>query len=128
MSVPTPSCPNCGTAWPPDVTVCPHCGYVRPGVPAWPPPPTGVRPLPPPPVPKLVTGKVWGDVMLGFIISLGANFVYCLGLLVMPILYFTLRPNYPAFARGLGFGTLAGLILLLGAFVWCFGGIPGFHG
>ena len=122
MSVPTFSCPNCGTAWPPDVNVCPNCGYIRPGVPAWPPPPTGLAAMPPPTLPRLVTGKAWGDMTLGIGISFLSNAVVCLGLLVMPILYFTLRPNYPVFARGIGFGILAGLVLLLGAFVVCFGG------
>lgn len=121
MSVPTLPCPNCGTAWPPDVNVCPNCGYIRPGLPAWPPPPAGVIAPPPPPISKLVTGKAWGDVTLGIGLSFLSNFVACLGLLVMPILYFTLKPNYPTFARGIGFGILAGLVLLLGAVIVCFG-------
>ena len=125
MSVPPVPCPNCGTPWPSGATVCPNCGFIRPAVPAWPPPPVGVA-APygvPPPVPKLVTGKAWGDITLGIGLSFLSNFLACTGFLVMPILYFTLRPNYPTFARGLGYGTLAGLVLLLGAFVYCMAGL-----
>ena len=120
MSVPPFPCPNCGTPWPPGATVCPHCGYLRSSLPAWPPPPAGVVSPYPPPVPRLVTGKVWGDLTLGIGLSFASNFLGCAGFVVMPILYFTLKPNYPAFARGIGYGTLAGLALLLGAVIVCF--------
>jgi len=130
MSVPTLPCPNCGTAWPPDVNVCPHCGYIRPLAPAWPPPPTsiGVAALPPSLTPKLVTGKAWGDVTLGIGLSFVSNFLGGVGLVVMPILYFTLRAQYPTFARGIGYGLLAGLALVLGALVWCFAALSNYHG
>lgn len=128
MSVPIPSCPNCGAAWPPDATVCPNCGYIGPRAPAWPPPPTGVVAPPPPPAPKLVTGKVWGDLTLGLGLSFVSNFLFCAGFVVMPILYFTLKPNYPVFTRGIGYGTLAGLVVLLGAVAVCFAGLSNYHG
>ena len=133
MSVPPSPCPNCGTPWPPGTAaVCPHCGYVRP---AWPPPPVGfVGPRPHSSAArmeagKLVTGKVRGDVMLGFSISAAlclmtlslmtgygslfhGNLGWGLGLLAPPVLYFVLRPRYPALARGLGWGVITGFILL----------------
>ena len=123
MSVPILPCPNCGTSWPPEATVCPDCGYIRPSIPAWPPPPTGPGAVasPPPPAPRLVTGKAWGDVTLGIGLSLVSYFLACAGFLVMPILYLTLKPKYPVFARGIGYGLLVGMALLLGAFVWCLG-------
>jgi len=37
----------------------------------------------------------------------------------MPILYFTLKLKNPIFARGIGYGFLAGVVLLLGAFGVC---------
>jgi hypothetical protein len=115
MVDPTVLCPNCHTAWPEGASVCPHCGYVpSPALAFWPPPPSKFQGIPqPPPGPKLVTGKVWGDVTFGLSLSFLSNFLYCIGFLVMPILYFTLKPKYPAFARGIGFGTLAGLIVLV---------------
>lgn len=61
----------------------------------------------------MVTGKTWGDVTLGLTLSFLSNFLFCAGFVVMPILYFTLKPKYPPFARGIGFGTLAGLITLV---------------
>ena len=128
MSVPTFPCPNCKMSWPLGAGVCPHCGYLRSSIPAWPPPPTSIVPLPAPPGPKLVTGAAWGDLTLGIGLSFASNFLYCLGFLVMPILYFTLKPNYPVFARGIGHGTLAGLVLLLGALLWCVVGVGSFHG
>ena len=121
------TCPNCGTAWPPGAAACPHCGYLQPP-PAWPPPPSGFVAPPPPPAPRLVTGKPWGDVTLGLGLSFASNFLACAGFVVMPILYFTLKPTYPLFTRGIGYGTLAGLVLLLGAVVWCFAGLAGYHG
>ena len=128
MPEPTSLCPNCRAAWPGGVTVCPNCGYVRPAPPAWPPPPSNLFVQPPaPPVPKLVTGKVWGDLTLGIGLSFASNFLACVGLVVMPILYFTLKPNYPVFARGIGYGIVAGLALILGAVVWCFAGLANFH-
>lgn len=130
MSVPPFPCPNCGTPTPPDVTVCPHCGYLRPAAPTWPPPPGGVGAMapPPPPVPKLVTGKAWGDLTLGIGISIASDFFYGLGLIVMPFLYFMLKPNYPALARGIGYGFLASLVLLLGAVGVCFYALSNYHG
>ena len=109
-------CPNCGAHWPPGAGVCPNCGYVRP---AWPPPPAGRVTPSLPPVSKLVTGKDWGDLTLGVSLSFLSNFLACIGFVLMPILYFTLKPKYPVFARGLGYGTLAGLVLILGAFAVC---------
>jgi len=117
-------CPNCGTEWPTGIEVCPDCGYVRPGALSWPPAPIGrvETQLPPmsPQMPRLVTGKVWGDVMLGVGITLASYVVYCLGLIVMPILYFSLRPQHPAFARGIGYGLLGGIVIALGALGVCF--------
>jgi hypothetical protein len=128
MSVPPVPCPNCGLPWPPDATVCPNCGFIRSSTASWPPPPSGFVPTPLPPVPRLVTGKAWGDVTLGLGISVLSNFLGGLGFLVMPILYFVLRPNFPVLARGIGFGILAGIALALGALVWCFAYLGrGFH-
>ena len=129
MSVPTFPCPNCGTPWLPGANVCPHCGYLRPGIPTWPPPPTGFAPPSLLPAANLVTGKVEGDVMFGLAISVASCFVtlslmtgyhslfpanlgWGLGLLAPPILYFILRPRYTALARGLGWGVLTGCIVL----------------
>ena len=117
----TPSvpCPNCAMPWPGNALVCPNCGYIGPAVPAWPPPIAGMEIPFAPPAPMLVTGKVWGDMTLGIVISfLSSNFAG-IGYIVMPILYFTLRAKYPVFARGIGFGLLPGLVLILGALTWC---------
>ena len=129
MADPTALCPNCRIAWPEGASVCPNCGYVpSPAPSSWPPPPSIFRGVSQsPPGPKLLTGKVWGDLTLGIGISFASNFLYCLGLVIMPILYFMLRANYPVFARGIGYGIVAGLTLLLGAVVWCFAGLANFH-
>lgn len=124
MSVPLPSppCPNCGLPWPPDAPVCPNCGYVRPEIPSWPPSPGGQPGLLALPPVKLVTGHATGDIFLGLGISL-ASFLVGIGIVVMPILYFALRRRYPILARGFGFGWLAGMALLLGAFAICLVGL-----
>ena len=117
------SCPNCGTKWTDTTMVCPNCGYLRPAEASWPPPPTGLgqRPISPliPLVPKLVTGTVWGDITLGVSITLASFVIYCLGLIVMPILYFSLRAQYPIFTRGIGYGLLGGAVIALGALGVC---------
>lgn len=139
MSVPPPShCPNCGTAWPPEAPVCPHCGWVRPAPDpnaVWPPPVAGYSPLAPPVEPKPVTGKVWGDVTLGFGLCLltyalflvGAGFGLGLGFFGMPVAYFLLRRRYPPLMRGFGYGLLLGAALLLGAIVYCFANLSNYN-
>lgn len=82
-------------------------------------------PLPPAPgsPPHLLTKSAAGDVALGVVITLASLFVGGLGILVMPILYFALRPSAPLFARGIGYGVLVMLALLLGAFGLCLYGL-----
>lgn len=131
MADPIAICPNCRAVWPAGAQVCPNCGYIAsPGPAAWPPPPSNLvspSPFSQPQGPKLVTGKIWGDIILGMGLSFASNFLACIGLVVMPILYFTLKANYPIFARGIGYGFIAGLALLLGAVVWCFAGLSNIH-
>lgn len=52
-------CPRCGTPKPPGASVCPHCGYARLALSAWPPVP--LRSVPPvPPVPFCANcGALW---------------------------------------------------------------------
>ena len=112
-------CPNCGTAWLLGTDTCAHCGYVRPGASSWPPTPLGQISLPPPPVPPLITGKFWGDMILGVSMSLASFAIFCLGFIVMPILYFSYRAQYPVVARGIGYWLLGGIVVLLGALSIC---------
>lgn len=113
-------CPNCGTPWPNGAAVCPHCGWQQPNA-AWPPAPVGgfVQP-PPPPMPRLVTGRAWADLTAGIFTTLMTSFIGGLGIVVMPVLYFIIKPNYPVFARGIGYGILGVFALMLGALAWCF--------
>lgn len=115
-SGPSAPCPNCGLPWPENAPACPNCGFLRPAV--WPPTPQGqVAPIPH--LPRLVTKSATGDLLLGLGLSLISFFGVGLGVVAMPILYFVLQPRYPAFARGIGFGWLGGMALLLGAFAVC---------
>ena len=116
--VPSPPCPNCGLPWPPEAPVCPNCGYVRPEIPSWPPSPGGQPGLSTLPPPKLVTGNATGDMVLGIGIGL-SSFSVGIGIIAIPVLYFVLRRSYPVLVRGLGFGWLAGMALLLGALAIC---------
>ena len=120
--LPSPPCPNCGMPWPPEAPVCPNCGYVRPEIPSWPPSPGGQPGLSATLPPKLATGNATGDIMLGIGVGL-ASFAVGIGILAAPVLYFVLRGSYPVLARGLGFGWLAGVVLLLGAFAICLVGL-----
>lgn len=123
-------CPNCGELVDTDKTMCPNCGRSLTPSPVpdsdiWPPPPEGVvAPQPvPPPVGKLITGKNWGDYALGIVSGLGSMFVFGVGLLLIPILYFTMRRTYPMFARGLGHVGLFYVVILLGLLAVCLVGI-----
>ncbi len=111
-------CPNCGTVWPEGATTCLHCGYLRPVTPAWPPPPTGWEPPPLRP-PRLLTGAAWGDLTLGIGMTVVTCLLYCLGFLVMPIVWAVLQPKYPIFTRGISYGLLIGVVAALGAFGIC---------
>jgi len=119
-------CPNCGTPWTPGAAACPHCGWQPPGA-AWPPAPVGGFVPPPPPRPpgRLLTGRAWADMTLGVLATLLSSLVGGLGLVVMPILYFVLRPGFPVFARGIGYGLLGMGALILGAIAWCFASVFG---
>ncbi len=55
-------CPHCGAATERTQGVCADCGALLGG--AWPPPPGGQAPLPPP-LPRTLTGRAWGDFGLG---------------------------------------------------------------
>jgi len=121
-------CPNCGTEWPTGAEACPHCGYRRSDLASWPPTPEGFITPPLPPEPRLVTGKAWGDMTLGVGITFASFIPYCLGMLVMPILYFTLRRNYPYFGRGIGYGLLVGFVVLAGALAWCLSSLSNWRG
>ena len=110
-------CPNCGRPWPANAPACPNCGLLRPAV--WPPSPSGSA-APSPVPPRLVTGKAAGDIVLGLLLSLLSFALAGLGVVLMPILYFVFQPRFPVFARGIGFGWLTGMALILGAVAVCF--------
>ena len=134
MSVPISLCPKCGAAWPPELRFCPLCGAMRPPAKIWPPPVAALL-APPPVLPagQLLTGNTTGDVIvgvgacfapwpawLGLSYVFGSNFYGSVLLLAPPVLFFALRPRYPAVSRGLGYGLLLSLIvtpilLVLGA-------------
>jgi hypothetical protein len=69
---------------------------------------------------KLILGNWVVDTILGFILSVG---LMCIGIgvLIAPILYFSMRDSKPFFARGAGYATLLMLLGIFGLFLWCFG-------
>ncbi|MEO7717483.1 MAG: zinc ribbon domain-containing protein [Capsulimonas sp.] len=131
MSQPTQMsgfCSNCGFQLPRFQPLCPNCGTnVTPVQSAqWPPPPAGYA-QPASPISKFVTGNAGGDMVLGFILSFVSIFIYGIGMIAMPVLYFSLRPTYRYFARGVGYGLVTFGVLVLGVFVWCFGSLMVFN-
>lgn len=121
----TQRCPNCDKPASATATLCPQCGATLPRIPAssvWPPPPsTGL----PPAVSekKLVTASESGDVVLGIGLTILICILGGIGFIVAPVAYFLARPSVPFFARGIGYGFLAGAAVVLGAFALCFYGL-----
>ena len=110
-------CPNCSHPVGTGVSVCPNCGALMPlppmagaGLPAG---------IPAPPAPRLLTGNAIADFSLGVLVTILSIAIAGLGILVMPVLYFVLRPTRPVFARGIGYTMLLVGVLLLGAFGYC---------
>lgn len=136
------NCPNCGASLEANARLCPNCG-------------TEMRASSAeasPRRPKMLTGRVWTDFLLGavvqYLLHLAAarllakdmslpnpadpqHGVEVLDAAVMVIgeifwttvsgllLYFNVRPAYPIVGRGLGYATLALLVVLLGALFTC---------
>ena len=99
-----PQCDNCKRQIAYDGAVCPECGYANPYA-------GGRRPSGAPD---------WVLTLLGFLAVIVSPAFFGVGLFVMILLYFILKPNYPAFARGIGWGLLTFVALLLGACAICF--------
>ena len=103
QAYPNPPCRNCGQPYDHSNRVCPNCGmqsYV---------PETG----------KLLTGNASGDAVVGFIVGFFSWFLYGFGAIAATVLYAVLRPSYPRFARGIGFGLLTVIVIMLGLFAVC---------
>lgn len=99
-------CPNCnqpvGSS-----AFCPNCGAdLRIKIPE-----------------KLLTHAAGVDIFLGIVIGLALIATFGVGLLVVPILWLTLRGSYASLARGFGISVLVVVALFLGAIALCFGAI-----
>jgi len=120
MNPQQPICPNCGRPMDGPTPNCPNCGVSLQAYGAWPPPPDGqIQPVAP--SPQLLTGAVWGDVIVGIIATIGLYVLWCTGLITVPLLYSFQRRKYPIFARALGWAYIASLVGLGGAFLACVG-------
>ena len=75
---------------------------------------------------SLVTGNWIADIVLSFLLCIALMFVG-IGVIVAPILYFTLRDTKPFFAKGAGFASLLIILILLGLFLWCMGSLGSFR-
>jgi hypothetical protein len=118
------TCPNCGAEFTEQRAYCEHCGAALPAVDAsagqvWPPPPAGQRPPNPELAIKLVTRHRYGDVALGIVVCLASMIAYCIGLIVMPVMYFKMRSTYPYFTRGIGIGLIIVTLGVLGFLATC---------
>lgn len=125
---PTLRCPNCGNPAFVGTPICANCGASLPPAPPpapWPPPPTGQAPLAPyvSPGPNLVTGRVWGDVLLGVGLTILSICIGGVGLIAMPIVYVLTRFKYKAFGMAIGYTLLLAFVLVLGALALCFYGM-----
>jgi hypothetical protein len=97
-------CPSCGGAMGAGQSQCMQCG----SVPAY-----AYQPR------MLITGSVMGDRIFGYLVGFFSWFVYGIGALGALVLYFVLTRSYPVFARGLGFGLLTMIVLVMGLFAIC---------
>ena len=95
-------CSNCGQQLSEDGGVCPHCGRYHAA----------------PPVERS-PGSAWGLGVLGFLIAI-ASAVTGIGPVVVMIVYFAIKDRQPELARGMGYGLLTVVALILGAVALCF--------
>jgi Na+/H+-translocating membrane pyrophosphatase len=96
-------CPNCGRPVEAGATICPDCG-------------ASTRPTQ---TERLLTGTARLDAALGFVAAVVALLLGGIGLIAVPVLYFVLRHQYPAFVRGLRIAMVTLGALLLGALAIC---------
>ncbi len=107
LAYPYRPCPNCGSLYDPASRVCPNCGAAGPAA------PNG----------RLVTGNAVADGFLGFVVGFFSWFLYVVGAIALLILYFSIKRQYPAFARGILMGLFAFLVIMLGLFALCLAGM-----
>jgi hypothetical protein len=69
---------------------------------------------------QFVTGGSAGDIVLGIVLGTVLGFLFGLGIIVNPILYFCLRKERRSFAQGFLIATAVPLLLILGLFAICF--------
>ena len=112
------ACPRCGAQLSALAPYCPNCGTPIAHTGAWPPPPAEQGPVPP--VKYSGGGEQVGGFMAGCLATLFLGPVYGLGLVLSGVVYLLTRRKSPVFARWVGFGTAAGLALILGLLVICY--------
>lgn len=95
-------CSNCGQQLPGPGGACPYCGRFHAAAPT-----------------ERSTGAAWGLGILGFLLALASTFTG-IGPVVLMIVYFAIKDKQPEFARGIGYGLMTLVVLLLGAVALCF--------
>jgi hypothetical protein len=104
-------CKNCGYSLEQCGLACPNCGYYSRAAKS-----RGSLPD-------------WALLILGFLTAIISMFILpVLGPLVLTAVYFSIKEKQEVFARGLGYGLLTVVVLIMGAIALCFAMIfsPGF--
>lgn len=115
QSPPPRICRNCGATIINGGTTCGNCGTFV-GAPIWPPPAPYEEHVD---APKRLTSSAELDVVVGFLIGTLSYLVFCIGAVLALALWTGQKVKRPDFARGIGYGLLTGLAVILGLFAIC---------
>src|SRR5258708_2499387 len=96
-------CKNCGYSMGQPGTVCPNCGYY--------PRPSKTR--------KSVPD--WALILLGFLTAIASTVILpLLGPLILTAVYYSIKDKHEIYARGIGYGLLTVVVVILGGIALCF--------
>jgi len=127
---PSLACSNCHAIWSPTTRICPVCGndlYMAGYSPVgtWPPVITGQTLLNPSSAPLMTRSRA-GDIAIGVVAGLVSCVLapFSLGITLLHLLVVCRKAfnTYPYYRRGVYYGAVGAMLVLMSPFVYCLGG------